>query len=507
MVRQTLNRGVEIGGPLFVPRDKDQLPLHAYGGAVDATLHDMSSQRSTGFAADCVDEALDRTGAPRGDYRLLFERLGPAELAGAAAEVREELAERGVVFGGESPRPFEVDPVPRLIAGEEWAGVERGLKQRVRALNAFLADAYDERRIVADGVIPARVIDGAEWFEPAMASGEDWTMPPVVAHVAGPDLVRGSDGELRVLEDNLRAPSGLTFALAARDAMARVVGASGLEPRSLSPALGALERTLASAAPDGVEDPRVVLLTDGPESVTYYEHEELSRVLGLPLATPGEMRRDGDRLLLESDGDAPIDVIYRRLDDERLTLDDGTVTPLGELLLEPIAAGTLGCANSPGSGIGDDKAVHTYVEGMIGYYLGEEVLLPSVHGWDLGDPEQLAAVLPQLGRLVIKPRGEFGGRGVTIGPLASAGELERATAAVRAEPERFVAQEPIPLSVHPTVIGNRLENRHVDLRPFVLSSGEETFVMPGGLTRFAREEGEMVVNSGQGGGAKDTWIL
>ena len=275
----------------------------------------------------------------------------------------------------------------------------------------------------------------------------------------------------------------------------------------MAPVLGALERTLASAAPAGVEDPRVVLLNDGPSSVTLYEHEELSRVLGLPLATPGDLRRDGDRLLLESDGDAPIDVVYRRLDDERLTLPDGTVTPLGELLLEPIAAGTLGCANSPGSGIGDDKAVHTYVERMIGFYLGEDVLLPSVPGWDLGDPEQLSAVLPRIGELVIKPRGEFGGRGVVIGPLASAAEREEAAAAVRAEPERFVAQEPVALSVHPTVIGNVLQGRHVDLRPFVLSSGEETFVMPGGLTRFAREQGEMVVNCGQGGGAKDTWIL
>jgi len=454
-----------------------------------------------------MDEARDAGGTPRGAYRELFERLGPAELAAAAVEVRDELADRGVVFGGASPRPFEVDPVPRLIDGGEWARLELGLKQRVRALNAFLTDAYDERRIVEEGVMPARVIDEAEWFEPAMASGEDWTMPPVVAHVAGPDLVRGPDGEMRVLEDNLRAPSGLTFALAARDAMLSLVEASGLAPRSLEAALGALERVLASAAPGDVDDPRVVLLTDGPGSGTYYEHQELSRALGLPLATPRELRRDGDRLLLESGGDAPIDVIYRRLDDERLTLADGTVTPLGELLLEPIAAGRLGCANSPGSGIGDDKAVHTYVERMIGFYLGEEVLLPSVPGWDLGDPEQLAAVLPRLGELVVKPRAEFGGRGITIGPIASAAERRQAATAVRAEPARFVAQEPVALSVHPTVIGNRLRNRHVDLRPFVLSSDEETFVMPGGLTRFARDEGEMVVNSGQGGGAKDTWIL
>jgi len=350
------------------------------------------------------------------------------------------------------------------------------------------------------------VIDEAEWFEPAMA-GMSGEAPVPRAQVAGPDLVRAPNAEWLVLEDNLRAPSGLTFALAAREAMVPMIASSGLAPRRLAPALAALERILASAAPEGIEHPRIVLLSDGPASSAFYEHCEFCRVLGIPLATPEELRRDGERLLLESDGDAPVDVLYRRVDDERLTRSDGEPTQLGELLIEPLSAGTLGVANSPGTGIGDDKAVHPYVERMIELYLGESPLLRSVPGYDLGEPDQLAEALPRLPELVIKPRSEFGGSGVTIGPLASAEELERAIGLVREAPNRWVAQEPVALSVHPTVVDGKLEGRHVDLRPFVLSSAEETFVVSGGLTRFARDEGDMVVNSGQGGGAKDTWIL
>ena len=330
------------------------------------------------------------------------------------------------------PRPFEVDPVPRLIDGAEWGRIESGLKQRCRALNAFLADAYDERRIVAEGVMPARLIDGAEWFEPAMASGEDWTMPAVVAHVAGPDLVRGADGRLRVLEDNLRAPSGLTFALAARDAMASLIEASGLRPRPLGPVLGALERTLASAAPAGVEDPRVVLLTDGPSSVTFYEHEELSRVLGLPLATPGgpaarrrppparERRRRSDRRRLPPPRRRAADARRRHRDAARRAPDRAD------------AAGTLGVRQLAGQR-------HRRRQGRAHLRRADDRLLPRrgraparrCPGGISATPNSSRRSLPRIGELVIKPRGEFGGRGVVIGPLASAAEREEAAAAVR----------------------------------------------------------------------------
>ena len=467
----------------------------------------MTERTKGHFGASAFDEAFDGDGRPRGAYADFFERLDAPALQDASEWVRIELARRGVVFGGGEPHPFDVDPVPRIIGLTEWKRVEAGLIQRVRALNEFFSDVYRERRIVAAGIIPQRVIDGAEWFEPAMAEPG---FSPVRAHVAGPDLVRCPDGELRVLEDNLRAPSGLAYLLAAREAIAPLILASGLRPLGLDSALAALREALRSAAPRDVEEPHVVLLTDGPAASAFYENRELARLLGLRLATTADLMREGERLLVRGErgrAEREVHVIYRRIDDERLTAPDGRPTALGELVVEPLRRGRLGCVNSPGSGIGDDKAVHTYVERMIDFYLGEPPLLASVHGYDLGDPAQLAEALPLLDELVVKPRSEFGGSGVHLGPLAGEEERREMRALVRSHPERFVAQEPVALSTHPTVVEGKLRGRHVDLRPFVISSDAEISVAAGGLTRFAREEDEMVVNSGRGGGAKDTWIL
>lgn len=445
------------------------------------------------FRADAFDE---RRSAPDA-YAALFERVGESALAGERERLEGLMRAGGVSFGA---TPFAVDAVPRIVAAADWGPLAHGLEQRARALNAFLADAYGERRAVAAGVLPARVIETADWYEPAMAGmGQGISAP-----VAGPDLVRAPDGEFLVLEDNMRAPSGLAYLLAARAGLAPLAVAAGLEPRPLEPAVAALGAALRGAAPAGVERPHVVIAGDGPGAGTAFEHAELARMLGLTVASVPELRRRGDRLL---HGDRVVDVLYRRVDDERLTAPGGGLTPLGELLAEPIRAGTLGCVNSPGSGVADDKAVHVYAEAMIGFYLGEEPLLRSVPGWDLGDPEQLELVLPRLGELVVKPRSEFGGRGVTIGPLASAEEIEAIAAAVRAEPGRWIAQEPVALSVHPTVTPAGIRDRHVDLRPFVVTAGEQVTVAAGGLSRFAPGEGEMIVNSGRGGGAKDTWIL
>lgn len=463
--------------------------------------------RGASFAAGAFDEGHAPDGRPRGHYATLFEHLDGPALDDASGWMQADLDGRGVVFGGEDAHPFAVDAVPRLLDASEWDSVERGLIQRVRALNAFLADAYRERRIVAEGVMPERLIEDADWFEPAMTAAG---APPVRAHVAGPDLVRCPDGRFRVLEDNLRAPSGFAYLLAAREAIAPLMLASGLRPLGLDDGLCALREVLRSAAPDGVAEPRVVLLSDGPGSSAWYEHRELAARLELPIATVDELSREGDRLLAAAEEGGPrepVDVVYRRVDDERLTGPDGEPTALGGLLTRPLLSGTLGCVNSPGSGVADDKAVHAYVDRMIPFYLGEEPVLPSVRSYDLGDPEQLERVSSRLGGLVLKPRSEFGGSGVLIGPLAGEAERRSAVAMVAAHPERYAAQEPVPLSVHPTVVDGELRSRHVDLRPFVFSCGEEVRVVPGGLTRFAREEGEMVVNSGQGGGAKDTWIL
>ena len=445
------------------------------------------------FGAGAFDE---RRSAPDA-YAALFERVGEGGLAREQERLEGLMRAGGVSFGA---APFAVDAVPRIIAAADWAPLAYGLGQRVRALNAFLADAYGERRAVAAGVLPERVIETADWYEPAMAG----MGPSISAPVAGPDLVRAPGGEFLVLEDNMRAPSGLAYLLAARAGLAPLAAAAGLEPRPLEPAVEALGAALRAAAPDGVERPHVVLAGDGPGAGAAFEHAELARMLGLTVVPAAELRRRGDRLL---HGDRVVDVLYRRVDDERLTAPGGGRTPFGELLAEPIRAGTLGCVNSPGSGIADDKAVHVYAEALIGFYLGEEPLLRSVPGWDLGDPEQLERVLPRFGELVVKPRSEFGGRGVMIGPLASADQIDAVTAAVRAEPTRWVAQEPVPLSVHPTVTAAGIRDRHVDLRPFVVTAGEQVTVATGGLSRFAPGEGEMIVNSGRGGGAKDTWVL
>lgn len=467
-------------------------------------MNQAASSEQQAAPIEAVNEAFDRDGQPSGSYAELFDRIEVDELIDARERICSELAAAGVVFGGEQPRPFDVDSVPRIVERDEWEGLERGLRQRVRALNAFLADVYGRRRIVDAGIVPVALIETAEWFEPAMAGAD---MPTVVAHVAGPDLVRGADGELRVLEDNLRAPSGLAYALAARATMEPLIERCGLEPLSLDAGIEALGVTLRDAAPGPGPSECTVLLNDGPGASALYEHRELARKLGLELAAPADLHLDGDTLML---GERAVDVIYRRVDDERLLSTDAVPTPLGELLIEPLRSGTLACVNSPGSGIADDKAIHTYVERMIGFYLDEPVLLASVPGVHLGEPGELEPALERIGELVIKPRSEFGGTGVLIGPLAEEEQIERVSELVRGDPGAYVAQEPVALSVHPTVVDRDLKSRHVDLRPFVITdprNQDDVTVMPGGLTRFARGAGVMVVNSGQGGGAKDTWVL
>jgi len=461
---------------------------------------------TTTIAAAALDEALDAEGSPRGAYARLFERYDAEALATEADRVRAELAAGRVSFGA-GARPFVVDAVPRIVEAAEWEPLEGGLIQRVRALNAFLEDVYGERRIVAAGLIDEELIESAEWFEPAMRDAE---MPRVIAHVAGPDLVRGADGELRVLEDNLRAPSGIAYASAARAAVGPLAEACGLRIRPVEAGIDSLGRMLAAAAPAGEEDARVVLLSDGEGAGARYEHLELAATLGMEIAAAEDLDGDGEQLLL---GGSPVDVVYRRVDDERLTAPDGSPTLLGELLGDPLRSGALACVNSPGSGIADDKAIHTHVEEMIGFYLDEEVRLRSVPGRWLGRPGEAETALERLAELVIKPRAEFGGVGVLIGPAASEAELAAAGERIAADPAAWVAQEPVALSMHPTVVDGALESRHVDLRPFVITNPgnerheDEVTVVPGGLTRFARGAGSMVVNSGQGGGAKDTWIL
>jgi uncharacterized circularly permuted ATP-grasp superfamily protein len=467
----------------------------------------VSSDRSLTYdPGDFWDEAFDSAGSARPEYEPAFaivEELGTSELA---RRVGKAAASIGATFGsGAGSQAFPIDPIPRLIQATEWAWLEIALAQRARALNAFIADVYAERRIVSAGIIALEAIATADHFEPAMTAV---SVACGHAPVVGFDLVRGADGRLLVLEDNLRTPSGLAYASAVRRAVASGYGDVPPFARALDPCFGALSRHLATAAP-GIEDPFVVLLSDGSDNTAWYEHRTLARRLGISLAVPEKLRLQNGRLcvLLPSGKLRPVDVVYRRTDEDRLRDEHGRPTWLAEMLFEPLQRGHLAVVNAPGSGVADDKLLHAYVEEMVRFYLGEEPLIESVRTHDLTRPEVRTRVLGRLSRYVIKPRTGHGGVGVFIAGHASAEERGRVAAAVKAEPHRFVAQETVRLSRHPTVAGGRLEPRHVDLRVFAVGSGRTTTVVPAPLTRVALKEGSLIVNSSQGGGAKDTWIV
>ncbi len=437
------------------------------------------------------DEAVARDGALRPPATAALTAVARHPLSQLAATVCADAADAGVCFHSiDGDQAFAIDPFPRVLAATEWDAIDAGLRQRVRALNAFTADVYGERRVVADGVVPARVIDTAAYYEPAMQG----VQPPagIWIGVAGLDLVRDGEGRFLVLEDNVRTPSGFSYALAARRAM---VAHLRLEPHDRPVPLDGLGEllaaTLRAAAPEGTRgEPRTAVLTDGETNAAYYEHEWVAAELGVPLIDAWSF------------DPAALDVVYRRTDADRLDTD------VGRRLLGPVRDGSLAVINAFGTGVADDKLAHAYVEAMVRYYLGEEPLLPSVETFDLGDPAGLEHALDVFGELVVKPRAGYGGVGVVILPHAQPRDVERTRAAVRANPADFVAQRMIMLSSHPTVVDGRLAPRHVDLRPYVFLTGQnEAHVMPGGLTRVALDEGALVVNSSQNGGAKDTWVL
>jgi uncharacterized circularly permuted ATP-grasp superfamily protein len=449
------------------------------------------------------DEAFAPGGTPRHPYAEVLDALARHELVVLRERVRSNVAALGLSFG--PGQALAVDPVPRLIDAGEWEALEAGLLQRARALNAFLADAYGGQRIFDAEVVPRRLLETSSGYEPRMRGLLDPGVP--AATVAGLDLIRDADGTLLVLEDNLRMPSGASYAVAVREAVAPALGAS-TEPRRLDSYAGALGAAIRAAAPDGREDPAAAIVSDGAGSGAWYEHCRLGRELGIPVVAPRELEVERGRLFArDSRGRRQLDVVYRRLDEDRLSAPDGSLTALGELLLPALESGRLRCVNAFGTGIADDKLAHAYAERMIRFYLGEEPLLRSVPSFDLSDEASRKAAMGRLDELVIKPRDGFGGQGVTIMPRATASQRRRAIGLVRRRPEGFVAQETVQLSSHPTVCGARLRPRRVDLRPFVVSTAAGAAAMAGGLTRYARGAGEMVVNSSRGGGCKDTWVI
>jgi len=444
-------------------------------------------------------------------FGRLLTALDEVDLRALSRSLSDDLRERKVTFGasaGGHVEAFVVDPVPRLIERDEWNALAAGLAQRARALEHFVADVYGERRIVAAGRVPWSAIASAEFFEPRMAQ-----LPPAAGcwiPIAGLDVVRDGEGPFVVLEDNVRTPSGIAYAVAAREALSgRVSVPEGMRVRSLEPAYEWLGEALRATAPrDAGEHPSVVVLTDGPSNSAYYEHGAIARRLGLPLVRLGDLSVRGNCLFADTDdGIVAVDVVYRRTDEDRLFDAAGARTPLGELLLGPLEAQTLACANAFGTGVADDKLVHSYVEEMVRFYLEEEPLLASVPTYDLSQPGVLAMALERIGELVVKPRSGHGGIGVVVGSRADAQTLAAVAGELAAAPEQFIVQETVELSRQPTVCGERLEPRHVDLRPFTFAVGDRVEVFPGGLTRVALERGSLVVNSSQRGGAKDTWVL
>lgn len=450
------------------------------------------------------DEAFDRAGVPRGRYGDLLEAIEDAGTERLARELQGWVARRGLTFGDDEPIP--ADPVPRLVAHDEWIELTAALEQRTRALNDFIADVYGDRRIVSAGIISADAIATADHFDPAMA-GIELAVPH--APVVGFDIVRAADGRLLVLEDNLRTPSGIVYATELRRAMQRVLpGFAGLRPIGLEGCfepLGAVLSAAAEARGSGL----VVILTDGPSNSAWYEHRAIARRLGVALVTPERLRLHDGSLCVATAGGAlrEIGVVYRRTDEDRLRAPDGTPTWLGEMLLEPLRNGRLTVVNAPGTGVADDKLIHAHVEDMIRFYLGQEPLIESVRTFDLTHPHELTRALGRLPNLVVKPRTGHGGQGVFIGSLATRAEREGVAATVRAEPGCWVAQETVLLSRHPTISGATLEPRHVDLRVFAVAGPAGVTVLPAALTRMAPDSGSFIVNSSQGGGAKDTWIL
>ena len=448
------------------------------------------------------DDAIDAEGEPRPEARAALEAVMRHDPGRLMTDVHDGCAHAGIDFAtvdGESG--FHVDPVPRVISGPEWAELEAGLAQRLRGLNAFVADAYGERAIVEAGVVPERVLTDAEFHEPAAAA----LRPPggLWIGVAGLDLVRGADGRMLVLEDNTRTPSGIGYAIGTRAQLAaRLEIAPQDAPRPLDDAIGLLAATLRSAAPEAAGgEPRIAVVTDGAENSAIWEHRFLASGLGVGIHTPDDLELRGAHLYVR-DGGPRIDALYRRTDDSRMD------SAIGKLLREPLTAGTLGCVNVPGTGVADDKLAHAYVEDMIRFYLDEEPLLPSVRTFDLQRDDALAEALDRIDELVIKPRGGYGGVGVVIGPHAEPADVERTREDVASNPAGYVAQELVMLSTHPTVVDGRLAPRHVDLRPFAfLRADGEVRVMPGGLTRVALDAGALVVNSSQNGGNKDTWVM
>jgi len=460
------------------------------------------------------DEMFQPNGKVRGNYNQIHQALGTMsqkELVGRTEALANSYLSQGVTFdfAGEE-RPFPLDPVPRVIARDEWNYLEAGIKQRVKVLEAFLADVYGPANAIRDGVVPASLISTSSHFHRS-AVGID-PANGVRIQVSGIDLIRDEMGDWRVLEDNVRVPSGVSYVISNRRVMAQTLPElfqqMRIQPVGEYP--NKLLAALRAAAPAGVSEPTVVVLTPGVYNSAYFEHTLLARLMGLELVEGRDLYCSGGKVYMRTtSGPKRVDVIYRRVDDEFLDplsfRSDSVLGPPG--LLTAARLGNVTIANAVGNGVADDKLVYTYMPDLTRYYLGQEPIIPNVQTWRLEEPESLAEVLDRLPELVVKPVDGSGGKGLVVGPSASAKELADLRKKLSKDPRGWIAQPVVMFSTIPTLVDEGLRPRHADLRPFAVNDGKDVWVLPGGLTRVALPEGELVVNSSQGGGSKDTWVV
>ena len=475
-----------------------------------SAMHDVLSAYRPGVA---FDEMVDPDGTVRPSYRAVVASLQqstPAELKLIAESLASNYTQAGVTFDvGGVERPFPLDLVPRVIAGAEWDTIEAGVAQRVRAMEAFLDDVYSDAKVISDGVIPSQLVTSSSHFHRVV-----WGVRPpngVRIHVAGVDLIRTPEGDVRVLEDNFRVPSGVSYVMTNRTAMITALpdAFANQRIRPVGDYPARLLQALRKASPS-TDEPNIVVLTPGVYNSAYFEHTLLARTMGVELVEGRDLEcRRGKVYMRTTAGLRRVDVIYRRLDDDFLDpvffRSDSMLGVPG--LVNAVRTGGVALANAIGNGVADDKLIYTYVPDLIRYYLHEEPVLANVDTWRLEEDEARAEVLDRLDELVVKPVDGSGGKGIVIGPRATREELDALRARVIADPRGWIAQPVVQLSTVPTLIDDALRPRHVDLRPFAVNGGDGIYVLPGGLTRVALPEGELVVNSSQGGGSKDTWVL
>ena len=463
------------------------------------------------------DEMFARAEAPRPHYAALYHRL--SEMGADELERRHRTADlmmrqQGITFtvygrdpGVEQIIPF--DPVPRVVAAEEWATIERGLTQRVRALNLFVHDVYHNRAILRDRAVPADLVLGSSGYRRECVGLR--VPKDIYIHISGIDLIRDATGQYLVLEDNARTPSGVSYVLKNRQVMKqafpRLFGQYNV--RAVDDYASNLLAMLRHIAPPGSDDPTVVVLTPGVYNSAYYEHSFLARQMGVELVEGRDLFFDGGQVFMRTtQGPKRVDVIYRRVDDD--FLDPLTFRRDSQLgvagLIASYRSGQIGLANALGTGVADDKGIYPFVPEIIRYYLGEEPILANVETFRAAIPTHRRHILANLDKLVVKTVDGSGGYGMLIGPASTAAQRDEFARKIQDNPSHYIAQPTIALSQHPTLIESHLEGRHVDLRPFILY-GEEIKVLAGGLTRVALPKGSLVVNSSQGGGTKDTWVL